>query len=67
MLQVFYLYVAYVALTIYVYCKCMFQMFLLFQTYVLSVLSGCCKRMVVNVSSISNIFYNKCFYVASVA
>ena len=42
MLQVFYLYVSYVAMTIHVCCKCMFQMFLLIQTYVVSVLCGCC-------------------------
>jgi hypothetical protein len=42
MLQVFYLDVAYVAMTIYVCCKRMFQMFQLFQTYVANVLSGCC-------------------------
>jgi hypothetical protein len=35
--------VAHVAMTIYVYFKCMFQMFHLFQTYVASVLFGCCK------------------------
>jgi hypothetical protein len=33
--------VAYVAMTIHVCCKCMFQMFRFFQTYVASVLSGC--------------------------
>jgi hypothetical protein len=46
---------AYVAMAIHVYCKCMFQIFQLFRTYVASVLSGvayiivaihvCCKRM----------------------
>jgi hypothetical protein len=39
---------AYVAIAINVYCKCIFQMFMLFQTYVASVFSGyyiCCKCM----------------------
>jgi hypothetical protein len=52
MLQVFYQDVVYIALTIHICCKCMFQ---LFQTYVASVLSDiayvavaihiCCKHM----------------------
>jgi hypothetical protein len=55
----------------------MFQIFQLFQTYVASVLSGCCiycsahthmlQAYVVNVSSISDVCYNKCFYVANVS
>jgi hypothetical protein len=40
MLQVFYLDVAYDAISIYVCCKCVFQIFQLFQMYVASVLSG---------------------------
>jgi hypothetical protein len=62
--------VAYVAMTIHVCCKCMFQMFQLFQTDIVSVLSGCCicctgsTRMlqvyVLNVSSVSNVCC-KCF------
>jgi len=35
--------VAHVAMAIRVCFKCMFQMFHLFQTYVVSVSSGCCK------------------------
>ena len=35
--------VAHVVIAIHVYFKCMFEMFHLFQTYVASVLSGCCK------------------------
>ena len=35
--------VAHVVMAIHVCFKCMFQMFHLFQTYVASVLSGCCK------------------------
>jgi hypothetical protein len=35
--------VAHVAMAIHVCFKCRFQMFHLFQTYVASVLSGCCK------------------------
>jgi hypothetical protein len=35
--------VAYVAMSIHVCFKCMFQLFHLFQTYVVSVSSGCCK------------------------
>jgi hypothetical protein len=52
-------------------CKCMFQMFRLFQTYVASVLFGCCiccnahthmlQAYVINVSSISDVCCNKCF------
>jgi hypothetical protein len=38
---VFYRDVAYVVVAIHIYCKCVFQMFYLFQTYVASVLSGC--------------------------
>jgi hypothetical protein len=56
MLRVFYLDIAYVALAIHICCKCMFQMFQLFQTYIVSVLSVdvayvavpihiCCKHM----------------------
>jgi hypothetical protein len=33
---------AYVAVAIHVRCKCIFQMFHMFHTYVASVLSGCC-------------------------
>jgi hypothetical protein len=54
MLQVFYLDVIYVALVIHVCCKCMFQ------TYVANVLSGCCTY-VINVSSVSDVYCNKCF------
>ena len=67
----FYLDVAYVALAIHVCCKCIFQIFQLFQTYVASVVSGvayaavaihiCCKRMFVNVSFISDVCFSKCF------
>jgi hypothetical protein len=39
---VFYPNIVYVALVIHVCCKCMSQMFQLFQTYIASVLSGCC-------------------------
>jgi hypothetical protein len=35
--------VAYVAMAIHVYFKCMFLMFHLFQTYVANVTSRCCK------------------------
>jgi hypothetical protein len=38
----FYLDVAYVAVARHVCCKCIFQMFHMFQTYVTSVLFGCC-------------------------
>jgi hypothetical protein len=61
--------VAYVAITIHVCCKCMFQ---LFQTYVTIVLSVCCicctgyARMLQvyfsNVLAVSNVC-SKCFYV----
>jgi hypothetical protein len=71
MLQVFYLDIAYVALTIHVCCKYMFQMFQLFQTYVASVLSRyfiyctdyTCMLLVYvsNVSTVLNVCY-KCFY-----
>jgi hypothetical protein len=37
--------VAHVAMTIHVCFKCMFQMYHLFQTYVVSVLSECCKSI----------------------
>jgi hypothetical protein len=57
--------VVYVAMTIRICCKCMFQMFQLFQTYVASVLSGyciCCSGYtcmlqvyVLNVSPVSNL------------
>jgi hypothetical protein len=63
MLQVFYLGAAYVALAIHVRCKCMFEMFQLFQTYVASILRGCwlcCKCMFVNVLSVSNVCCSKC-------
>jgi hypothetical protein len=46
MLQVFYLNITYVAVAIRLCCKCMFQMFHLFQTYVTSVSSRwyiCCN------------------------
>jgi hypothetical protein len=36
--------VAHVIMAIHVCFKCMFQMFHLFQMYVVSVLSGCCKN-----------------------
>ena len=49
----------------------MFQMFLLFQTYVASVLSGCCiccsahthmlQAYVINVASVSDVCCSKCF------
>jgi hypothetical protein len=42
MLQVFYLYIAYIAVAIHIYCKRVFQMFHLFQTYV-TANSSCCK------------------------
>ena len=35
--------VAHVVMAIHVYFRCMFHVFHLFQTYVASVLSGCCK------------------------
>jgi hypothetical protein len=35
--------VAHVIMAIHVCFKCLFQMFHLFQTYVASILSGCCK------------------------
>ena len=67
----FYLDVAYVALAIHVYYKCMFQIFQLFQTYVASVLSGCCiccsahthmlQAYVINVVSVSDVCCSKCF------
>jgi hypothetical protein len=63
----FHLDVAYVALTIHVCCKCMFQMFHLFRTYVASVLSVsfiCCnghtRILQMYVSSVLNICC-KCF------
>jgi hypothetical protein len=67
-----YLDVAYVALAIKVLCcKCTFQMFQLFQTYVVSVLSGCCiccsghthilQAYILNVSSFSDVRCNRCF------
>ena len=55
--------VAYVAMAIQVCCKCMFQIFELFQRYVVSVLSGCCicctgntRMLQVYVSNVSAIF-----------
>ena len=36
--------IAYVAMAIYACCKHMFEVFQVFQTYVLSVSSGCCKN-----------------------
>jgi hypothetical protein len=51
--------VAYVAMVIHVYCKCMFQTFHLFYTYVASVLSGCpyvmLQASIQNVSYISDV------------
>jgi hypothetical protein len=41
-LQVFYLDVTYVVVAIHIYCKLMFQMFHLFQTYAATTVS-CCK------------------------
>jgi hypothetical protein len=62
--------VAYVAMTIHICWKCMFQMFQLFQMYVASVLSGCCicctgyirmlQVYVSNFSAVSIVCY-KCF------
>jgi hypothetical protein len=70
-LQVLYLDIAYVALAIHVCCKCIFQMFQLFQTYVASVLSGCCiccsahthmlQAYDINVSSTSYLCCSKYF------
>jgi hypothetical protein len=65
MLQVFYLDVTYVALAIYVCCKCLICL----QMYVASALSGCyicCsarthKAYVVNISSVLDVCYNKYF------
>jgi hypothetical protein len=45
--------VAYVAMAIHVCFKCMFQMFRLFQTYVASVSSRCCK-MDLDAASVCN-------------
>ena len=63
--------VAHVAMAIHVCCKCMFQMFHLFQTYVASVLSGCCiccsryilmlQVYIFNVSPVSDVCCSKCF------
>jgi hypothetical protein len=70
MLQVFYLDVAYVTLTIHICYKCMFQMFQLFQTYVASFLSRylcysahthMLQMYIVDVLSISDICCSKCF------
>jgi hypothetical protein len=68
--------VAYVAMPIHVYFKCMFQMFQLFQKYAASVLSGCCiccrgythmlQEYVPNISPVLDICCRKCFHVASV-
>jgi hypothetical protein len=68
MLQVFCLYVSYVAMTIHVCWMCMFGMFHLFQTYVASILSECysgythiLQLYVSNVSPISDVRCSKCF------
>jgi hypothetical protein len=60
--------VAHVAMVIHVCFKCMFQIFLLFQTYVASVLSGCCsdythisQAYLPIVSSVSDVYCNKFF------
>jgi hypothetical protein len=58
MLQVLYMDIAYVAVAIYVCCKCMLQMFHLFQTYIESVSSRCC--ICCNVEYVANV-YSKCF------
>jgi hypothetical protein len=54
--------IAHDVIAIHVCFKCMFQMFYLFQTYVTSILSGCCKSrcrcyIYMHVASI----YFKCF------
>jgi hypothetical protein len=41
-LQVFYLDVAYFSVAIHIYCKHLFKIFHLFQTYVVNVLFECC-------------------------
>jgi hypothetical protein len=51
MLQVFYLDVAYVAVAIHIYCKCLFQMFHLFRSHVASRLSCCMCRLPALVST----------------
>ena len=70
MLQVFYMNVAkvhldvvFVAMAIHVCCKCMFQIFHLFQTYVVNILSGYCicfsgytHRFLTSIKSVSSIF-----------
>jgi hypothetical protein len=68
MLQVFYLDTTYGAVAIHVYCKCMFQMFHMFQTYAASVSSGCCicfrhmlQASIQNVSSISDVCCKRMF------
>jgi hypothetical protein len=65
--------VAHVVIAIHVCCKRLFEMFHLFQTYVVSVLSVCCicsthmlQAYVPNVSSISDVCCSKCFHVSNV-
>jgi hypothetical protein len=60
-----------VAVVIHICCKCMLQIFQLFQTYVASVLFECCiccngyihmlQAYVSNVSPVSYVFCSKCF------
>jgi hypothetical protein len=65
MLKVFHQDVAYVAMAIYIRCKPMFQVFQVFQTYVSSVLFGCCIICILQeyVSSVLGVSYIccKCF------
>jgi hypothetical protein len=77
MLQVFHLdiakvdpNVAYVVMIIYICCKRLFKMFHLFQTYVASVLSGCCicfiHMLQVYVSTVFRSTLHQVFHVASI-
>jgi hypothetical protein len=53
MLHVFHFDIVYVAMTIHVCCKCMFQMFQLFQTYVASVFIWMFHTLQVYASNVS--------------